>query len=80
MPYSQLQCNQQWSPDLNENSRFECIRDITDAWIIWDRLKKQPAQFSDMSLLGLTHAQALVVCDLLNARVGNTHRKGRRAG
>lgn len=73
-------CNQQWSPSLNENRRFECIRDITDTWIIWDRLKKQPAQFSEVALVGLTHKQAGIVCDLLNARLDNRGRKDRRTG
>lgn len=46
--------------------RFECILEPTNKWMVWDKTRGLPAQFSTITLTGLCHREAVSLCRLLN--------------
>jgi uncharacterized protein (DUF4415 family) len=38
----------------------------TDLWAVWDSVEESPAVFGDRILAGLTEAEALSACDVMN--------------
>ena len=46
--------------------RFECVREPTETWMIWDRYSQAPAELEQTALIGLQAEDAYELCDLMN--------------
>jgi len=49
------------------HKRYELILQPGDAWMVWDRLKQQPASHGERPLVALARAEAVSLCLLMNA-------------
>ena len=47
------------------SQRFECVMEPGGTWMVWDRHREAPVQFSVLTLIGLTRGEAFSLCRLL---------------
>jgi hypothetical protein len=47
--------------------RFEAVIEPTDRWLVWDKARDLPAEHAGLALFGLSRAQALMYCQMLNS-------------
>ena len=48
------------------SERFEVVMEPTNSWLVWDKVRDAPAEYSGAALSGLSYAEALMHCELLN--------------
>ena len=48
------------------SQRFELMMDPFDLWTVWDSVSEEPTLFGDSFLIGLTKAEAMAACEILN--------------
>ena len=51
------------------SDRFVCMPDPCDLWTVWDQWNGAPAQKSGAYLVGLTQADAIAQCAILNTNM-----------
>ena len=49
-----------------DRSRFECIAEPTDTWLVFDNESEVPATLSEILLMSLSEDEAVSACALLN--------------
>jgi hypothetical protein len=58
-----------------QTHRFECILEPTNKWMVWDKTRGLPAEFSAITLVGLRRREAASLCWLLNESAGTETQK-----
>jgi hypothetical protein len=49
----------------NSTDRFECLRQTTDHWIVWDKFASRSATLGGSMLTGLSSERASIACEIL---------------
>ena len=49
----------------NSTDRFECRREPTNQWIVWDKFASRPATLGGSMLTGLSSERASIACEIL---------------
>jgi hypothetical protein len=53
----------------DQSERFACMLDPLGLWVVWDQLRREPAEAPGFCMVGLSEADARLRCGFLNSQL-----------